>query len=262
MKKWPYVVIILLLGVVIWQFSDRKDQESVVEIPNEEINGSDDGAPETEDIFDGEEKTSFTESTEFVDIEASYPVFSNTKLSAAVENFVEAEIRQFKKDISFDNFPKEEYDRIKEFGYKYSFEGGYEIHKGKGISSILFDFSTYTGGAHGGHYLKSLNYDENGTKLGIGSLFVPSSDYLSRLSTLSREKLKAALDENLGQWADDGTSAVSDNFNTFYVTEEGMLHIIFQPYQVAPWAAGVPEIDIGLVAELGDILNPDLFNAD
>ena len=259
MKKLLIFVIIVLIGVIIWQ-ATRKGGGEVVEAPQGEETAKDEqNKAETRVVLEGEEERSIVESYEFLDIKVKYPSFKDSKISTEIKDFVEGEIRRFKAEISFEDFPVTERERIKESGYKYIFDGGYEIHEGEGISSIVLDFSTYTGGAHGGHYLKSLNYSSSGEILSIGSLFAPSSGYLSRLSELSRKKLHEALGENLGNWSEDGTAPVTDNFSTFYLTQDGMLNIIFQPYQVAPWSAGVPKVSIDLSAELADILNPNLF---
>lgn len=253
MKKWLILIGIVVVGVVVWQFlGSRETYEAPTETDSPETRVEESAAPIK--VFEGEASQETTFSNDFVDMKLSYPAFADQDLSAEIKLFIDKEIAQFKSDISFDDFPIEERNRIKEFGFKYSLESRYELHEGKGLSSIIFDFNTYTGGAHGGHYVKSLNYTTNGERITIGDLFVPESAYLLRLSELSRTKLKASLDENLGNWAEDGTAPTTDNFNTFYFGSDGMLHIIFQPYQVAPWAAGVPEISITPV-ELGDTLN-------
>ena len=115
------------------------------------------------------------------------------------------------------------------------------------------------GGAHGGHILRSLNFREGDEQFTIGDVFKPGSGYLATLSKLSRTKLKAALGNELGNWSDDGTTPVTSNFEAFYLTE-GKLHIIFQPYQVAPWASGAPEITIDLASELKDVISSTFLN--
>jgi hypothetical protein len=83
-----------------------------------------------------------------------------------------------------------------------------------------------SGGAHGNLFIRTLNFERSTEGLEIGSLFTPGSNYLTKLSELSRPKLKADLKENLGNWSDDGTSPITKNFEAFYLTP-GKLHIIF-----------------------------------
>ena len=44
-----------------------------------------------------------------------------------------------------------------------------------------------------------------------------------------------------------GTAPEAENFSSFALTPEG-IRIFFQPYQVAPWAAGPQVVDIPLDA--------------
>ena len=71
------------------------------------------------------------------------------------------------------------------------------------------------------------------------------------LDVLSRYCAKA-LAKSLGDMYNDamlrsGTAPEAENFSSFALTPEG-IRIFFQPYQVAPWAAGSQVVDIPLDA--------------
>ena len=71
------------------------------------------------------------------------------------------------------------------------------------------------------------------------------------LDVMSRYCTKA-LTKSLGDMYNDdmlrsGTAPEAENFSSFALTPEG-IRIFFQPYQVAPWAAGSQVVDIPLDA--------------
>ncbi len=258
MKKALIIVVILLLGVIGYMyFTNRVGEYETSPEPLEDTSPlvpAEDQKPVA--LYDSFGDKEIKEENEFLIVNIVYPFFDNKKLSDEVEDIVEGELRQFKKDINFDNFPIEEKNRIKEFGYKYTFDGSYEINEGEGLHSIVLDFSTYTGGAHGNHYIRSINYNDAGQRITIGDVFQPETNYLSELSRISRVKLQEKLAENVSSWMEEGTAPITENFSTFYTDSEGMLHIIFQPYQVGPWATGVVDISIDMKSELGSIIDP------
>lgn len=262
MKKGLILTIVLLVGVIAYMYFHKRGD--VAEVPldtdTDLVLEPEDTGTITKLLFNGEVKKEINEENEFLIVKVAYPAFEDENVSKEVLNAVEGELTQFKKDINFDNFPPEERDRIKEFGYKYTFDSAYELKEGKGLHSIILDFSTYTGGAHGNHYIKSFNYNDAGQRITIGDVFSPETNYLTKLSELSRVKIKEKLEDGVGSWADEGTTPTTDNFSTFYTDMEGVLHIVFQPYQVAPWSAGVVEISIDMKSELGDIIDTKYLN--
>ena len=262
MKRGLIFIIIILLGVIAYMyFAGRAGVGQPISEPIEEtpsLDPAEDQKPVA--IFDSLIDKEIVDENEFLIVNIVYPAFDNKKLSDEVKNVVEGKLRQFKKDINFDNFPAEERARIEQFGYKYTFDAAYKIYQGRGVSTVLLDFSAYTGGAHGSHYLKSINYNKENNRITIGDLFKPETNYLSKLSETSRINLKEQHAQNIDSWAEDGTSPTTDNFSTFYIDSEGMLNIVFQPYQVAPWASGVVEVFIDMETELKDVVSEEFLN--
>lgn len=201
----------------------------------------------SEDIFATQKEEVLTESTATYDIKAVYPSFGQAKIDEGIRNFIREDIRFFKEGNNL--------DYVDPIG-KYSYEVSYTVESSPRMTSIVFKVYEFTGGAHGNLRIRTRNYAPTGELLAIGSLFAPSSNYLSQLSEISREKLQAEYGENLGNWFEDGTTPQTTNFESFYVTANDELVIIFQPYQVAPWATGTPEITIPF-NELTDILHED-----
>ena len=262
MKKLLIVLNIVFVGVIIYLVVTRDKKEAPIEAPATEtpVNTESGEVTSQNQILGGEEEESLSGgSSEYLKIDAKYPSFDNKATSKLVKEFIDDQFKTFKQESSFESLPQEEKDRMKENGSQYEFITTYKIYRTENTASIVFSIYTYMGGAHGGHILRSLNFREGDEQFTIGDVFKPGSGYLATLSKLSRTKLKAALGNELGNWSDDGTTPVTSNFEAFYLTE-GKLHIIFQPYQVAPWASGAPEITIDLASELKDVISSTFLN--
>lgn len=260
MKKVMFIIILILLGIIGFLLFRKGNsvKTSQTETPSKsEVKEEPQPIVSKKPILKGEEKKFIKEGTDYMDINVEYPKFDNEKVSAKILDFINAEIAEFKINNDISKMSQADKDFIFQNKVKYTFNTEYKVYEADTISSVVFDISDYTGGAHGGLVVKSLNFDQSGETLSIGDLFKSESQYLTKLSQLSKDKLKEAVGEN-GTWIADGTKPVTDNFRTFYI-KGSSLYIIFQPYQVAPWVNGTPEINISK-DELGDILNSNILD--
>jgi hypothetical protein len=125
--------------------------------------------------------------------------------------------------------------------------------------SVLMSVSYYTGGAHGNQTAHAINFDlQQQRELELSHLF-ESERYLQRLSAVAREKLILAFNEEFGEideFMDDqirqGTEPLPEHFLEFVVSSEG-LTFIFDPYEVAAYAAGPQEVTIAFNELTGDL---------
>ena len=125
------------------------------------------------------------------------------------------------------------------------------------ILSIVLDFSVYyAGAAHPGHYAITVVWDaERGRALTTRDLFPSTADWEE---LVSREAIPI-LERDLGEMADpswirEGAGPRADNFARWALVEEGLL-VFFDPYQVAPYAAGPQAVTIPRAA-LADVADP------
>lgn len=124
------------------------------------------------------------------------------------------------------------------------------------VASFEIDVSEYTvGAAHPGDFIETLNYDlSNGHLLALGDIFHPQSSYLSRISEISVANLSQQLgQQGLSDWRQEGARPVAENYQNFVLTDNALV-IIFNPYQVAPSAAGILQVIIPY-AQLKNIIN-------
>ena len=115
------------------------------------------------------------------------------------------------------------------------------------ILSLGLEYSTYTAGAaHPFNYMTTMNFDlRNGERLALKDLFMADSEHLKVLSEAAKKELDARFPGgDDGQvWDEDGALPTAVNYEEFLITREG-LTVIFNPYQVAAYAAGTQRIKV------------------
>ena len=113
--------------------------------------------------------------------------------------------------------------------------------------SIVFEIWTYTGGAHGNLDVIPLTYSLlSGQRLGLVDIFENVDKALEIMSAVSRKELATRLGGGrVDSMIHDGTEPLADNFSALALVPGGV-RVYFQPYQVAPWAAGTQRVFIPL----------------
>lgn len=113
--------------------------------------------------------------------------------------------------------------------------------------SVTFEIWTYTGGAHGNLDIITLNYNAlTSQSLGLVDIFEDPDAALSIMSTWSYKELSKRLGGmRQEQMLRTGLTPLPENFASLTLIPSG-IRVNFQPYQVAPWAAGAQRVDIPL----------------
>jgi hypothetical protein len=123
------------------------------------------------------------------------------------------------------------------------------------ILSILFSNMGYFGGAHPGTSHESLNYDlTDGRKLELGDLFLPGSPYLDIIADYSIRSLRDQEELLFDDYEKNAASEI-ENYRVWSITRRGLL-VIFEEYQVAPYASG-PQYVLIPYDEIGFIIKPE-----
>lgn len=116
---------------------------------------------------------------------------------------------------------------------------------------------TFSGGAHGMTYFETFTFDlVNDVELTLDDIFLPDTAYLEVIAPMAI----AALTEQLGDmsdpdWIEMGAGPFPENYVNWMLTPDALV-FIFEPYQVAAYAAGPQRVTIPLTA-LQDILAPE-----
>lgn len=131
-----------------------------------------------------------------------------------------------------------------------TFMGGHDL------ISILFEDYFYLGGAHPAKFYSTLNYDTTSHEiLTLADLFTPGVDHLGVIASICIAELKSRPGLTFEEFASSGAASLADNYQVWAVTPQGLL-ILFQEYQVGPYAAGaqlvlIPYDDIAVHLDPG-----------
>lgn len=105
--------------------------------------------------------------------------------------------------------------------------------------SLFFDAYQFTGGAHGSTARTSDTWDlGSGRRVSMARFFAPGALYKAAVIGAVGAQIRV----QPGLYFDDyeTNAARYFNANNFYITEDGLV-VYYQPYQLAPHAAGIPE---------------------
>ena len=163
--------------------------------------------------------------------------------NTVIKTYVNDQISAFREnvaDLNMDNAPR---DFVSDFTMRWS-----TTLISPTIVSFRFDSSEYiAGSAHPNSRTSILIYDiERRTILSTSDIFASSTLALPFLSTYARTKLTNTSTEVTPEEEElivMGTAPTAENFASVAITPLGLV-VIFNPYQVAPYARGIQEVRI------------------
>jgi len=214
--------------------------------------------------------SSITDLGEFYDIQARYPVETllrtsvgqelDTAATDSMRGFVENTIQRFKESGEFETLTPRDIEIRGLDERMYVLSISYTMSLSPKTVSYIFTMYEDTLGAHGNTYFRTFTFDlATGEPLSLSDLFIPSANYLERISEVTRKDLPVILSLKAGAPADkdmitSGTIPESDSFQNFAIDGD-TLQIMFPPYQVAAYVFGSVINPIPL-STLSDILKP------
>lgn len=176
------------------------------------------------------------------------PVISgidNKEVQIGINKTFEKDALSFKNNLEKD--AKEALDSYKKLNigifHKYEADTTYQVRLNKDcILSITVMYYQYTGGAHGMEVQKGYNFDlKTGELLQLSDLFERGFNYKQVINTEVTDYINAHKDSFFYDSA-ASFKGISDN-QPFYLGE-GNLIVYFGEYEIAPYAAGIPEFKI------------------
>jgi hypothetical protein len=246
------VVIIVLMGGVIWYMATHAPGVGPL---GPQATSTPNGASTMPDKV-------IEEHAKYYDVKAVYPSSTSLKTTAGVEADAKAveimkqfelnTIEGFKEQGNFANLTAEDIKIMRLDERKQSLEIKYEMKSGPKTVSYVYMMYMDTLGAHPNTFFRTFTFDAaSGAGLQIDDVFAPGTNYLNILSTQSRKLLPAAIAAREGisvssvdtDYLNRGTTPDADNFQNWYI-EGSNLVIVFPPYQLAPYAAGVLTVSI------------------
>ncbi len=193
-------------------------------------------------IAESKDKT-FVKRDTGIYIKVHYPQYNEAMPFLAIAN---ATIRTaIKKEI--DNFIANESDVTASDDGVSKLLGDYEIlppvHN---VTTIVFKLESESkGAAHPYGYSQVLLLgDTDGQQIYTENLFDKKTLFWKDLSDLAKEQLKTVLAENYDEdMVNEGAGPDPKNFDNVYLSDAGLV-VVFNPYQVAPYATGEVSITI------------------
>ncbi len=123
-----------------------------------------------------------------------------------------------------------------------------------GILSMYVDYYQYMGGAHGLTDRKAYNIDlSNGSDLALGDLFISGFDYRSIINQFIEDKISISSEF----YFEGAFSGIKDD-QEFYIKDDQLV-IYFQQYEIAAYAAGIPEFSVPM-SYLSDGIKPGILD--
>lgn len=251
------ILIVIFVGLAIWYMalhpapvSQNQDGMPIAPVPQPQL------AP-AEHI---------RENAQYYEIDAAYPSdvplrgAAGTDAVGLMRSFAEKEIARFKDNGNFANLTAQDIAMQYRDGRKEGLTIDYKVFQGAQTLSYVYTLFEDTLGAHPNTYYRTFTFDTvSGEALDLDSLFLPTANYLDRLSRESRAALPALISAKMQATADQdmilsGTQPEADTFQSFYI-EGTNLVLVFPPYQVGPYVLGTVLLPIPL-SSLSDILQP------
>lgn len=141
----------------------------------------------------------------------------------------------------------------KEYIQPYIYNVNFDVKKNSdNMLSILIKYYQFSGGAHGMDENKSYNiYMKDGKFLELKDFFKSNSDYKKVINNEIRNQIKNKKDQVYE------FKSISDN-QKFYIEDDNIV-IYFDLYDIAPFAAGIPEFKIN-INQISHILDEKYIN--
>ncbi len=175
-----------------------------------------------------------------IQIRVHYPETGNAKVDADVAEWARQLVDTFQTT----------YGEEPDLGVPYELESTYSTtHASPSVLSIIWKTASYTGGAHGNLEISTTTYDmKTGSLIDLYDVFGNLDIALDQMGRYSAKVLARSLGDMYNEdMLRSGTAPEAENFSAFALIPAG-IRIFFQPYQVAPWAAGPQTVDIPLDA--------------
>lgn len=183
-----------------------------------------------------------SETTPSLQIEVRYPVLGIKAVDDDIQDWAKQLVTSFKDDFT------EESRAVEGTPTPYSLNVNYTVLRPSPAAvSVVWEIGSYTGGAHGSLYLSTANYTvPQGQVIEFAEVFGKPEVALETLSTICYRQLGEQLgDLRVDDMLREGTAPRLENFANIALLPTGV-RIYFSPYEVAPWAAGLQQVDIPL----------------
>lgn len=179
--------------------------------------------------------STISEETPDYQIDAEYPRFGIPAIDARIQSWIVSGVGELKAVALQDEPAKNDFAQ---YSYASTFSSVYTDDQ---YISAMLSTGTYTGGAHGMPVIIGINFKRwNEQELSLDDALLMTGLSLDEIATQAKAQLVKQFGEVVWQ---SGADPEPVNYDTFYLTKKHVV-FVFQPYQVASYAAGAPEVAI------------------
>ena len=200
-----------------------------------------------------------TKNNKYINSVINIPIIitENKELSKYINDEITNNIMKFFNESQ--QQAKDYYENIEEVENKFVANVDYDIKKNSDdILSIMIIYYKFAGGAHGDYEHVLYNIDmKNGKFISLSDLFKKNIDYKTVINEEIRKQIEELIKidkQNKGVYELEG---ISDK-QKFYIQDDNLV-IYFDLYEIAPYAAGMPEFIIN-VNKIDHILKTEYKN--
>ena len=211
---------------------------------------------QTSNIIANIDTQTITKNNEYINSIINIPIImmDNKDISKNINDEIRNSIMKFFNDSQ--KQAKEYNDALPEVEYNFVANVDFDVKKNSdNILSILIKYYKYAGGAHGYYENVAYNIDiRSGKFLTLSDLFKEDIDYKSVINEEIRiqiEELIKSDEQNKGVYE---FKSIEDK-QKFYIQDDNLV-VYFDLYDIAPYAAGIPEFIIN-VNKIDHILKPE-----
>lgn len=169
-------------------------------------------------------------------IQGKYPVVQNSNIlvKSKINNEINKIVNNFEQDIQ----------EVNNKGTETTGFVGYEVKaNSENIFSVIINCSTmYKGAAHPNTYSYGLSFDESGNLIQFSQVINEAN--LQGSDKYSIANLNKAIYEQVGDNLYNFHKEVEVFPKEFYLDENMDLHVLFQRYEITPYAVGLVDINL------------------
>ena len=243
-KKHLIITAIALIAIVLLVRHTARNQAPI---------NPDAGVPPETQLWPSTQvqQASIVETTGPYTINVVYPVTQSASINESFKTFATTQVDQFKQDTAWVN-DQPDTAQAQDLALTMSYTQERSTH----ADNYIFTIASYTGGAHGLQATKTFSFTDTGMPIGLESIFIDQTKGLALVSEYAKQVLSKREFAD-ASWIADGAAPTADNYASFVITDTG-IRFLFDPYQVAPYAAGMQTVDVPTNV-FRTIANPALF---
>lgn len=211
---------------------------------------------QTSNIIANIDTQTITKNDKYINSVINIPIIitDNKEISKNINDEITNNIMKFFNESQ--KQAKEYYEGLPEAENKFVANVDFDIKKNSdNILSILVSYYKYAGGAHGEYENIAYNIDmRNGKFISLKTLFKEDVDYKNVINDEIRRQIEELIksdEQNKGVYE---FKSINDN-QKFYIQDDNLV-IYFDLYEIAPYAAGIPEFVIN-IDKIDHILKPE-----